>query len=765
MTRRSALGLALIVALAPFTARQAVAQQVLVDPGTPTRYLATLADPMLGLAWVQPGFDDTAWALGTFGIGYETSAGGARSLIATSVPEQSWSVYTRTRFTVANPASYSSLALGLDHDDGVVAWLNGVEIWRTAEMPSGDPAWDADASQHESSNAAAPVFEPYADVTQAGLPALLPGENVLAIGVWNASVPSSDLVIVPRLVADPPPDLSRGPYLQVATHDAITIRWRTLSPADSVVRWGETLASLDETLVVAGTRREHEVRLTGLEPATTYFYEIGRTGTALAGGDAAHAFTTAPLPGTSAPFRAWIIGDSGTANADARAVRDAFAAYQAGQPLDLWLMLGDNAYPDGTDAQYQRAVFDMYPEFLRQSAVWPTFGNHDALSASATTQSGAYFDAFTLPASGETGGVPSGTEAYWSFDWANVHFVCLDSQESDRSRTGAMADWLRRDLASTTQDWIIAFFHHPPYTKGSHDSDRESRHVGMRQEILPILEEFGVDLLLGGHSHSYERSLLVDGHHGLSSTLQPGHVLDPGDGSEPGDGAYVKPLPGLVPRSGEVCVVAGSSGQVSAGPLDHPVMAIGLEALGSLVLDVDGNRLDGRFLDDAGIVLDEFTILKLPSATGEHCDNGVDDDSDMLIDCLDPDCAALDSDADGTPDCSDCARANPGASTLPGEVPLLLVERAGGSSALLSWDDLRPLAGPVLVSDIASGELGELRSDRSLARGTCLASDLAAISFEDARTAPSGGDGYWYLVRARNTCGAGGWGASVPGCP
>ena len=89
---------------------------------------------------------------------------------------------------------------------------------------------------------------------------------------------------------------------------------------------------------------------------------------------------------------------------------------------------------------------------------------------------------------------------------------------SDRSPTAAMATWLRNDLAATAQTWLLAFWHHPPYTKGSHNSDTETELVQMRQNILPILEDYGVDLVLTGHSHSYERSFLLDGHYGTSGT-------------------------------------------------------------------------------------------------------------------------------------------------------------------------------------------------------------------------------------------------------
>src|SRR5438876_172532 len=132
----------------------------------------------------------------------------------------------------------------------------------------------------------------------------------------------------------------------------------------------------------------------------------------------------------------------------------------------------------------------------------------------------------------------------------------------------------------------------------------------MRQNALPILEQGGVDLVLAGHSHSYERSFLIDGHYGTSNTLVPSMILDSGDGRPTGTGAYQKSTEGPAPHQGAVYTVAGSSGHTSSGSLNHPVMFISLSVLGSLVLDVEGNRLDATFLDSGGGIRDTFTILK-----------------------------------------------------------------------------------------------------------------------------------------------------------
>ena len=227
---------------------------------------------------------------------------------------------------------------------------------------------------------------------------------------------------------------------------------------------------------------------------------------------------------------------------------------------------------------------------------------------------------FNLPANAEAGGLGSGTEAYYSFDFANIHFVVLDSSGSDRTTGGAMMTWLDNDLAQTDQPWIIAYWHHPPYSKGSHDSDNpvtDQELIDMRRFAVPILEDHGVDLVLSGHSHSYERSFLIDGHYGFSETFGPEHVVDGGDGRELGDGAYLKPSAVRVPHRGAVYTVAGSSGKTTGGSLDHPVMFVSYNVLGSVVLDIDGDRLDATFVDWNGAELDDFTIIKDPDLVAD----------------------------------------------------------------------------------------------------------------------------------------------------
>lgn len=408
--------------------------------------------------------------------------------------------------------------------------------------------------------------------------------------------------------------VTRGPYLQMPTPASIILRWRTDLPTDSRVRYGAAPGSLLQTADDPAPITEHVVPLSGLTSNTQYYYSIGSAAGALVGDDADHVFRTPPLPGTAQPVRIWVTGDGGFANANGMAVRDAYAAYAAGSETHLWLLLGDNAYVLGTDADYQAALFNMHHDLLRQVPPWPTFGNHEAFSSNSLTETGPYFDMFSLPRAGEAGGLASGTEAYYSFDYANVHFIVLDSHFSSNAVGSPMMLWLEAELQATAADWVIVYWHHPPYSKGLlHDSDVEGREINMRQNVLPLLESYGVDLVLCGHSHSYERSYLLDGHYGLSPTFTPAMSLDSGDGAPLGDGAYRKASPGSAPNEGAVYVVAGSSSEVRPATLNHPAMRVGLLELGSLILDVDGDTATGTFLNSDGQTTDTFRMVKGPA--------------------------------------------------------------------------------------------------------------------------------------------------------
>jgi 3',5'-cyclic AMP phosphodiesterase CpdA len=420
-----------------------------------------------------------------------------------------------------------------------------------------------------------------------------------------------------------PPTVTRGAYLQLLSDSSITLRWRTDVACNSAVFYGSEHSNLTMAQTDTACSTEHIVSLQNLLPNTKYYYAIGSLTDTLQG-DSSYYFVTAPPIGTEKPTRIWATGDCGTGQTVQLMVQAAYQNFTGGKHNDLWLLLGDNAYASGLDSEYQSNFFAPYMQgrMMRKTPLFPTPGNHDYYNnPDLNSLDRAYFQNFSLPTQAEIGGVPSNTEAYYSFDYANIHFISLDSYGTVENlkmydTTSTQITWLKQDLAANTQKWTIIYWHHPPYTMGSHNSDTEGDLVAIREKVIRILDRYRVDLVLCGHSHCYERSKLMHGHYGMEATfdsLQHLHSQSSGKYDFSANSCpYVKSSDSPV-NEGMVYVVAGSSGKLSGGQGSYPheamyssTFAIG----GSLCLDIDGNRLDAQFITQYGEVFDRFTIMK-----------------------------------------------------------------------------------------------------------------------------------------------------------
>jgi hypothetical protein len=442
-------------------------------------------------------------------------------------------------------------------------------------------------------------------------------------------------VLALPLTADAGSAFTRGPYPQMPSTSGAAIVWRTRQVMLPEVRVGLSAKKLDLVFNIdriparrtvadgpsteghpplaaapAGTT-QFEAGITGLQPDTKYYYGIYDAGKLLTPDDGTCTFTTLPIPGVERPCTFWVVGDSGTATQSAKDVHTAFQKWREKTKtnVDFYMHVGDMAYTKGMDSEFQFSFFNIYAETLRGLSCWPTMGNHEGGSSKGSTGIGPYYDAYVCPKFGECGGVPSGSEAYYSWDFGKIHFICLDSHDLPRGRTGAMSQWLKADLEKAKADWIIAYWHHPPYTKGSHDSDKEKDLIEVREEILPVIEAGGVDLVLTGHSHIYERSFMIDGAY-MTPTVSDNVVLDDKSGDPDGQGPYRK-RPGNEPHDGTLQIVAGHGGQaLSRKDNPHPVMRRTIAEWGSVIVQVTGNKLTATMLNADGKERDEVQIVK-----------------------------------------------------------------------------------------------------------------------------------------------------------
>ena len=436
------------------------------------------------------------------------------------------------------------------------------------------------------------------------------------------------LALVPTLVSA---EFLRRPYIQLATDHSMQVVWRTNGPSDAKVKFGLEPDKLDQEVAAGAIIRrlhpkkakqnalhdsvpiethQYEATFSELKPGTTYYYGIFDGDTLLTEADETYRFKTHPVAGTAAPVLFWVVGDSGTGGRAQAQVHSAMRDHLTSldRELDLYLHVGDMAYGSGTNKEFDDRFFKMYEPTLRNTVCWASMGNHEGRTSKGEYGTGPFYDAYICPTKGEAGGLPSGKEAYYSFDYGKVHFICLDSHDLDRRPSGAMAQWLKADLEKTNADFLVAFFHHPPYTKGSHDSDKEKQLIEMREHIMPILESGGVDIFFNGHSHIYERSMLIDGAY-QTPTVAEGVILDDGDGDPAGDGAYQK-SEGLNPNNGTVAVVTGHGGTGVSRKGTMPIMKRIIVENGSCLISVEGDTLTAKMINLHGDIRDSFAITK-----------------------------------------------------------------------------------------------------------------------------------------------------------
>lgn len=590
-------------------------QYSVVATGSSWKYYDNGAAPA---QWNTLSFDDSGWSSGNAELGYGDGDEATTVGYGGDSNNKHITTYFRKQFSLSNPQQYSHLTINLLRDDGAVVYINGAEVWRS-NMPSGNIGFGTEAD-----NTIAWPNEDDWHSTNVSAAYLLDGANVIAVEIHQDSPSSSDISFNLSMVAHDQLNASivRGPYLQKGTQSSMVLRWRTDVPTDSKVHYGISPSNLSGSAGTPQFTTEHTVELTGLQPSTTYYYSVGMQSQALAQGNN-HYFTTLPPEGTVGTYRFVALGDAGTGNQDQLDTKTAVInAY--GHHFDGVLLLGDNAYQSGFDGEYQDNFFNhIYDEIFENTIIWPAPGNHDYNNHIPFSPSPAYFDIFNCPTGGEAGGVPSGTEKYYSYNIGNVHLISLDSYDVPRSVNAAMAIWLQQDLQANTQPWIIAYWHHPPYTKGSHDSDDDFLNgelVEMRENIIPILESHGVDLILNGHSHSYERSKFISGHYGYSNSFDNNYVQSPGSGDYPNQCPYGKGMVNGEEINGAVYAVVGCSGKVSDvdGDWPHPVMqTYSNEEIGAMIIEVNEDQLDATFLTNDGMVYDHFMIVKRTTESHE----------------------------------------------------------------------------------------------------------------------------------------------------
>jgi 3',5'-cyclic AMP phosphodiesterase CpdA len=206
-------------------------------------------------------------------------------------------------------------------------------------------------------------------------------------------------------------------------------------------------------------------------------------------GAPAEAEALAPFPPDDAPLvRLAVAGDVGTGGDEERRTADAMDALEDERRYEALLLLGDNVYPDGDPDQLDRAVFEPFAGVLDDDTqLLAVLGNHDVEDG----RGDAHAAAIGMPA------------RWYATEIGDVLVIALDSTRPDDPD---QLTWLEQTLAASNATWTIATMHHPPYSGGYHGSS-----VGVRDAFAPLFETYGVQLVLAGHDHDYQRSQPIDG--------------------------------------------------------------------------------------------------------------------------------------------------------------------------------------------------------------------------------------------------------------
>ena len=480
-------------------------------------------------AWRELAFDDAHWKEGRsgFSIGY-----GRYDAPTTlwGMPGNYHSLFLRKKFTLQDDQWIKSLVIRVDYRDGFVAHLNGTEIARRGLAGEhGQPVpFNALATVHYRGNPELIDLEPYKQL-------LVKGENILAIQAHDDSTNSSGFAFHIELLAN----TVRGPIVESTTTTDTKIAWQTLKPTTSVVEYGLT-TSLGKRIESEMLTTDHVLQLIDLEPSATYHYRVGGIAGEIPRFSKTTSFKTLKPSG---PVRLMLLGDSGSGNL----LQHKFAKVIRDNQPDAILYAGDiiydfksgppNYYPDFRH-------FSVYKEHMKSVPYFTAIGNHELYHGDA-----AYLNAFHLP----TNNLPtlglkppnldypfSGTEHFYSFDVGDAHVSVLYNPwyaHHNFSKDTNQLHWLTNDLATTSKPWKLLLGHFPVASSASHgysdyDGNALPDTIDFGNTIYPIVAKYGVDLMLAGHSHSFEKFNPINGMIsvvcGSSSSAYPFYRFFPG---------------------------------------------------------------------------------------------------------------------------------------------------------------------------------------------------------------------------------------------
>jgi predicted phosphodiesterase len=266
--------------------------------------------------------------------------------------------------------------------------------------------------------------------------------------------------------------------LQSVNSDSVWVVWETTRPSTGRVAYGLT-RELGQVVEESEAALHHEVELTGLTPYSVYQYQVD--------GEERGSFRTAAAPDQT-EFRFAVYGDTRSGRTAHREIVKQIVEVAP----DFVIHTGDLVESGRFKSEWD-TFFKIEAPLLRTAPFYPTLGNHEDYDPTLPWGS-KYTEIFHLP----------GNELWYTFEYGNARFICLkgDGLPVTVYFPGEeQLAWLEEQLAANEAPWLFVYFHIATFSSRSENI----LETGMRERLVPLFEQYGVDAVFMGHHHSYER--------------------------------------------------------------------------------------------------------------------------------------------------------------------------------------------------------------------------------------------------------------------
>lgn len=548
------------------------AQTTLITAGSSWKYLDNGTNQ--GTAWRATTINETGWKQGNAQLGY--GDGDERTVVnyGTSSSQKYITTYFRKTFSITNASQFLNYTLKVKRDDGVAVYVNGTEVYRNNLATNASYTTLASLASDDGG-----TFQ----TTTLSANTFISGNNTIAVEIHQNAANSSDISFDLELIGNTTttPSVTQKHIRWGTTKnplEGLTLSWTNATAATTdKIKWGYT-TTFEQGIFNVASRSGYSSTSNkffsytfpgSLNPNATLYYSLYDSVSGV--WSPQKTYTTSPAL-TTDTFTFAAVGDSrtnvGVWNTISTLTNNRNPAF---------VVFNGDIVDTGSSASQWNAWFDNGSNLINNKLILHAQGNHDVASASY------YQNIFDLPKNNT-----AQTELYYAVDYGEAIFICLNSESPSDT---AQYNWLVSTLAANAnKKWKIISFHRPFYTVGPHAGEMDA----YWNTWFKAFDDYGVDLILTGHDHLYERFKPIN--RKVSTTTPVANY-------------------GSLPNEGRCQVVCGGAG----APLYSAGSSSLLQAFKSdyhyVIFNVTGTAMCGTVYDDSNAVIDSFCINKTNQIT------------------------------------------------------------------------------------------------------------------------------------------------------